>query len=205
MQLTFQNSNKILLLIFMLSTPSIWSGDKYNARVEANISMPQQICLEGENCGQSAPEMATPMTTTSQQIIASDKIKLSEGSEHEIKMLNMGTDGAMVFEPAVIKVSVGDTIHFKATDAAHNSVSVEGMIPAGAASWASQLSQDFSITLDTEGIYVYQCDPHLVMAMIGVIQVGDAVNQAEILSASQNYKSKLMMNSERLDKYLSKL
>ncbi len=205
MQLTFQNSNKILLLIFMLSTPLIWSGDKYNARVEANISMPQQVCLEGENCGQSAPEMATPMTTTTQQIIASDKIKLSEGSEHEIKMLNMGTDGAMVFEPAVIKVSVGDTIHFKATDAAHNSVSVEGMIPAGAASWASQLSQDFSITLDTEGIYVYQCDPHLVMAMIGVIQVGDAVNQAEILSASQNYKSKLVMNSERLDKYLSKL
>ncbi len=205
MQLTFQNSNKILLLIFMLSTPLIWSGDKYNARVEANISMPQQVCLEGENCGQSAPEMATPMTKTTQQIIASDKIKLSEGSEHEIKMLNMGTDGAMVFEPAVIKVSVGDTIHFKATDAAHNSVSVEGMIPAGAASWASQLSQDFSITLDTEGIYVYQCDPHLIMAMIGVIQVGDAVNQAEILSASQNYKSKLVMNSERLDKYLSKL
>ena len=167
--------------------------------------MPQQICLEGENCGQSAPEMATPMTITTQQIVASDKIKLSVGSEHEIKMLNMGTDGAMVFEPAVIKVSVGDTIHFKATDAAHNSVSVEGMIPAGAASWASQLSQDFSITLDTEGIYVYQCDPHLVMAMIGVIQVGDAVNQAEILSASQDYKSKLMMNSERLDKYLSKL
>ena len=86
MQLTFQNSNKILLLIFMLSTPSIWSGDKYNARVEANISMPQQICLEGENCGQSAPEMATPMTTTTQQIVASDKIKLSEGSEHEIKI-----------------------------------------------------------------------------------------------------------------------
>jgi len=205
MQLTFQNSNKILLLIFMLSTPLIWSGDKYNARVEANISMPQQVCLEGENCGQSAPEMAIAMTTTTQQIVVSDKVKLSEGSEHEIKMLNMGTDGAMVFEPAVIKVSVGDTIHFKATDAAHNSVSVEGMIPEGAASWASQLSQDFSITLDTEGIYVYQCDPHLVMAMIGVIQVGDAVNQAEILSASQDYKSKLMMNSERLDKYLSKL
>lgn len=205
MQLTFQNSNKILLLIFMLSTPLIWSGDKYNARVEANISMPQQVCLEGENCGQSAPEMAIAMTTTTQQIVVSDKVKLSEGSEHEIKMLNMGNDGAMVFEPAVIKVSVGDTIHFKATDAAHNSVSVEGMIPEGAASWASQLSQDFSITLDTEGIYVYQCDPHLVMAMIGVIQVGDAVNQAEILSASQDYKSKLMMNSERLDEYLSKL
>ncbi|GIR11264.1 MAG: hypothetical protein CM15mP22_6840 [Gammaproteobacteria bacterium] len=74
--------------IFMLSTPLIWSGDKYNARVEENFFMPQQICLEGENCGQN-PEMATPMTTTTQQIVASEKIKLSEGFEHEIK-INMG-------------------------------------------------------------------------------------------------------------------
>ena len=35
----------------------------------------------------------------------------------------------MIFEPAVLKVSVGDTIHFKATDAAHNSASIDGMVP----------------------------------------------------------------------------
>ena len=205
MQLTFQNSNKILLLIFMLSTPSIWSGDKYNARVEANISMPQQICLEGENCGQSAPEMATPMTTTTQQIVASDKIKLSEGSEHEIKMLNMGTEGAMVFEPAVIKISKGDTVNFVATDMSHNSASLDGMIPAGANSWNGALSQDISITFTEEGVYVYQCTPHAMMAMVGVIQVGEAVNVDAVKAEASQKKSIFVSNTDRLDEYLSQL
>ena len=136
---------------------------------------------------------------------AVEKVELSEGSEHIIKMLNSGEGGQMIFEPAVIKVSVGDTIHFKATDAAHNSVSVDGMVPVGASSWASQLSQDISITLDTEGVYVYQCDPHLIMAMVGVIQVGEAVNMDEIKSAASSYSSNFLMNNDRLQSYLSQL
>ena len=99
------------------------------------------------------------------------KVVLSAGSEHIVKMLNSGDGGNMIFEPAVIKVSKGDTIHFKAVDMAHNSATIEGMIPAGASAWASALSQDVSITLDAEGVYVYQCDPHAMMAMVGVIPV----------------------------------
>ena len=67
-------------------------------------------------------------------ILSAPKVELSEGSEHIIKMLNSGSGGSMVFEPAVIKVSKGDTIHFKATDMSHNSVSMDGMIPEGASS-----------------------------------------------------------------------
>ena len=78
------------------------------------------------------------------------KIELSEGSEHIVQMLNSGSGGTMVFDPPVIKVSVGDTIHFKSTDLSHNSASVAGMIPDGADSWAGMLSQDISVTLDTE-------------------------------------------------------
>ena len=134
-----------------------------------------------------------------------EKVSLSEGSEHEVKMLNSGPGGSMIFEPAVIKVSVGDTVHFKATDLAHNSASVAGMIPNGADSWAGQLSQDISVTLNTEGVYVYQCDPHVVMAMVGVIQVGDAVNMSDIEQAAQSMKSTFAMNSQRLEQYLSAL
>ena len=111
----------------------------------------------------------------------------------------------MIFEPAVIKVSKGDTIHFKATDMSHNSVSVDGMVPGGAAPWAGQLNQDISVTFDTEGVYVYQCDPHVMMAMIGVIQVGDPINMEEIKKASQDYRSKFVMNAERIDNYLNQL
>jgi pseudoazurin len=138
-------------------------------------------------------------------ILSAPKVELSEGSEHIIKMLNSGSGGSMVFEPAVIKVSKGDTIHFKATDMSHNSVSMDGMIPEGASSWAGQLSQDITVKLDSEGVYVYQCDPHAMMAMIGVIQVGEAVNLSEVKNAAIDKKSTFMMNSDRLDTYLSQL
>ena len=39
-------------------------------------------------------------------------------AEYEVKMLNNGTEGMMVFEPAVLKVAVGDTVKFVATDMA---------------------------------------------------------------------------------------
>ena len=133
------------------------------------------------------------------------KVELSEGSEHIVKMLNSGEGGQMIFEPAVIKVSVGDTIHFKATDPSHNSASMSGMIPEGAKTWDGPNSQDISVVLEKEGIYVYQCTPHLMMAMIGVIQVGEAVNINEVKAAASDLKSTFVMNSERIDDYLNQL
>lgn len=147
----------------------------------------------------------TAITVVAGSAASASKVKLSEGSEHIIKMLNSGAGGSMIFEPAVIKVSKGDTIHFKATDIAHNSASMDGMIPEGASSWAGQLSQDITIQLDNEGVYVYQCDPHAMMAMVGVIQVGEAVNMSQVKEEAGNKKSTFMMNSDRLETYLSQL
>ena len=147
--------------------------------------------------------MATNMTmATSSDVL---KVELSEGSEHIVKMLNSGDGGQMIFEPAVLKVSKGDTIHFKATDMSHNSASIDGMPPDGAAAWAGAMNTDISVTLDTEGIYVYQCDPHAMMAMIGVIQVGEATNMDAIKQASNSYKSSFIMNTNRIDDYLNQL
>ena len=147
--------------------------------------------------------MATNMTmATSSDVL---KVELSEGSEHIVKMLNSGDGGQMIFEPAVLKVSKGDTIHFKATDMSHNSASIDGMLPDGAVAWAGAMNADISVTLDTEGIYVYQCDPHAMMAMIGVIQVGEATNMDAIKQASNSYKSSFIMNTNRIDDYLNQL
>jgi pseudoazurin len=133
------------------------------------------------------------------------KISLSEGSEHIVKMLNVGDGGNMIFEPAVLKVSLGDTVHFKAIDMSHNSATIQGMVPPGASAWAGALSKDISVTLDTEGVYVYQCDPHAMMAMVGVIQVGEAVNMEEINAAAETVKPSFMLNAERLTGYLLQL
>jgi pseudoazurin len=124
----------------------------------------------------------------------------------EVKMLNQGASGVMVFEPAFLKINTGDTVTFLATDAAHNSASIPGMLPNGASSWNGELSRDIAVTFDVPGVYGYQCTPHSMMAMVGVIQVGD--NNANLDSAkasAESFKSTFVMNQSRLDDLLLKL
>ena len=123
--------------------------------------------------------------------------------DFEVNMLNQGADGVMVFEPSVLKISVGDTVTFKPTNPGHNSASIAGMIPTGANSWDGGMSQEVKVTFTEEGTYVYQCTPHLMMAMVGVITVGDAsVNLSAVKDAANEKKSEFMMSAQRLDEYL---
>ncbi len=124
-------------------------------------------------------------------------------AEHTIKMLNNGAEGMMVFEPAFLKVEKGDSVTFVSTDAGHDSVS--SLIPEGATAWTGENSKDLTVTLDTEGVYIYKCTPHLMMAMVGVIQVGEATNKAEAVAAAEELSSKIMMNKERLGGYIAKI
>ena len=125
---------------------------------------------------------------------------------HTVKMLNQGSTGVMVFEPAVLKINIGDTVTFVATDAAHNSASIPGMLPPNANAWNGQLSRDISVTFDIPGIYGYQCTPHAMMAMVGIIQVGDdSSNLQSVINSASQFKSTFVMNQTRLDEYLSQL
>jgi plastocyanin len=46
----------------------------------------------------------------------------ARAAEVEVRMLNKGVEGAMVFEPALVKVALGDTVKFVATDKAHKAI-----------------------------------------------------------------------------------
>ena len=185
----------LILISFILSV----GASEADKAIEKRIAPVGSVCVQGEDCGSAAAPVAAPSSSSL------PKIALSEGSEHTVKMLNSGPGGTMVFDPPVIKVSVGDTIHFKSVDLSHNSASMAGMIPEGASSWAGMLSQDISVTLEKEGVYVYQCDPHVMMAMVGVIQAGEATNLESIKAAVDAKKSTFIMNADRLDNYLSQL
>ena len=125
---------------------------------------------------------------------------------YEVKMLNQGSEGYMVFEPSVLKIKKGDSVTFVPTDAAHNSASIEGMIPSGASKWNGKLSQNITVTFDVEGLYGYQCTPHAMMAMVGMIQVGENKSNLEsVKAAAQKIKTTFVMNQGRLDNYLSQL
>ena len=127
-------------------------------------------------------------------------------ADHQVKMLNSGSDGYMVFEPAVLSVQLGDTVTFVATDMAHNSASIAGMIPDGAKPWYGKLSKDITVTFDTAGVYVYQCTPHAMMAMVGIINAGDnKANLTAIKAAAAKKKAGFVTNKDRLDNYLVQL
>ena len=201
---------KKLLILLTFFASLVMSSDMRESAIEERTKPMGSICLKGDGCGISSAGpgyKVNPLAamTGAPVEVSSNKIALSEGPVHEVKMLNSGADGIMVFEPAVIKISKGDTVNFVATDMSHNSASLDGMIPAGANSWNGALSQDISITFTEEGVYVYQCTPHAMMAMVGVIQVGDAVNLDAVKAEASQKKSIFVSNTDRLDEYLSQL
>ena len=53
--------------------------------------------------------------------------------------------------------------------------------------------------------YVYRCTPHLMMAMVGVIQVGNNKNLEDVKLKASQLKNSFVTNKERLDQYLSEL
>ncbi len=111
-------------------------------------------------------------------------------AEFEVKMLNKGEKGAMVFEPAHIKAAPGDTIRFVPTDKGHNVETINGMIPAGAEPFKSKFNEEFAVTIDKEGVYGVKCTPHYGMGMVALIEVGAAANLAEAKAVKQTGKAK---------------
>ena len=123
--------------------------------------------------------------------------------EHEIKMLNFSESGPMVFEPGFLRIEPGDTVIFKPVDLAHNTETISTMIPDGGQEWLGNINEEVRVTLTTECVYVYQCTPHLILGMVGVIQVGKPSNLNEVIEASSNMT--FAVNSERLSNYLGQV
>jgi pseudoazurin len=91
----------------------------------------------------------------------------------DVKMLNKGEAGTMVFEPALVKLAPGDSVRFVATDKGHNAETIEGMLPEGATAFAGKTNEEITVTFDQPGLYGVRCKPHFAMGMVMVIAVGD--------------------------------
>ncbi len=128
---------------------------------------------------------------------------IAYSAEHEVKMLNFGADGGMVFEPGFLRVEVGDTVNFIATDMSHNTESIAGLIPDEANGWSGTINENVSVVIDKEGVYVYQCTPHLILGMVGVIQAGKPVNKEKVMANID--KVTIAVNQERLTNYLNQV
>ncbi|NEN75032.1 pseudoazurin [Pelistega sp. NLN82] len=129
---------------------------------------------------------------------------MANAAHHEVKMLNANDEGSMVFEPGFLKVQPGDTVTFKPTNQGHFVQS--RTVPEGAEKFISEEDEEFTITLDKEGIYVYTCPPHRMMNMNGIIQVGDNMtNREQAAKMVEDLEKRAQTNKGRLEKYFSEV
>lgn len=96
----------------------------------------------------------------------------ADAAEFEVRMLNKGEAGPMVFEPAVVQAAPGDTIRFVPTDKSHNVEAIKGMLPDGVDPFKSRANDEFVLTLTEPGVYGVKCSPHVSMGMVALIQAG---------------------------------
>jgi pseudoazurin len=111
-------------------------------------------------------------------------------AEFEVKMLNKGAEGAMVFEPSLLKIAPGDTVKFLATDKTHNAESIKGMIPEGAKPFVGKVNEEITVTFEQPGIYGIKCLPHYGMGMVGMIVVGPPSNEEQAKAVTHPGRAK---------------
>ena len=100
--------------------------------------------------------------------------KILFAADITIEMLNKLEKRNMVFSEEIIKINVGDTVFWEATDKGHNVefISKNG-VPEGVDKFKSKINKDAEFTFTIPGIYAYWCTPHKTMGMIGFVIVGD--------------------------------
>ena len=106
-------------------------------------------------------------------------------AEIEVQMLNKGSDGQkMVFEPALIRANVGDTITFLPTQKGHMAASMKGMMADGG-KFKGKTNKPVSYTVTEEGLYGIKCTPHMANGMVAIIVVGESFDKEAFLDGKK--------------------
>ena len=112
-------------------------------------------------------------------------------ADQTVEMLNRLNKESMVFEPKIVRVNVGETVLWKATDKGHNVEFIKNGVPEGVDKFKSKYNKDTEYKFTIPGIYAYWCTPHKNMGMIGFVVVGDdKSNLEEIKKLRFSAKSK---------------
>lgn len=124
--------------------------------------------------------------------------------DHQILMRDEGGDGAYVMEPGYLFINPGDTVTFVGHGEKGHSHNVRGLVvPKGEEmNHLGFLKKGMTWTYKPtkEGVYVYECVPH--PGMIGIIQVGKAVNAMDLSDInSKSVKFKQEITQQRFKKY----
>jgi|TARA_B100000073_G_C23429570_1_gene450649 plastocyanin len=85
--------------------------------------------------------------------------------------VQMGYDGNLVFEPAEVSISAGESVHFVNNMLPPHNVVVEDHPEISHEGLAMMPGEEFDVTFSEAGDYTYWCGPHKGAGMIGTVHV----------------------------------
>ena len=106
-------------------------------------------------------------------------------ADFEVRLLQDGTTGAMVFEPTITKVAVGDTVTFVPTQKGHSAEAIKDLLPAGAATFKGAVGEKLAVTFTEPGTYGVKCAPFAGAGMVGLVIVGTDPIDADGVAAAR--------------------
>ena len=114
-----------------------------------------------------------------------------------VEMLNKLEKENMVFSIKIVKVDVGDTVFWKATNKGHNvEFIMKGGVPEGVDKFKSKVGQDTEYTFLIPGIYAYWCSPHKAAGMIGFVIVGHDLSNLDSIKSIKYFGKSIKVAAE---------
>ena len=119
-------------------------------------------------------------------------------ADETIEMLNKLGKESMIYSKKIVRINVGETVFWKATDKGHNVEFIKGGVPEGVEKFKSKFNKDTQYTFNIPGIYAYWCTPHKSMGMIGFVVVGndksniDAIRSIKFMGRSKKIAPELI-------------
>ena len=85
--------------------------------------------------------------------------------------IQMGSGGNLIFDPADVTISAGESVHFVNNMLPPHNVVVEDHPDLSHEALAMMLGEEFDVTFPEAGDYTYWCGPHKGAGMTGTIHV----------------------------------
>jgi len=192
-------TSKIILIMALLGLATA-CGDNSGetapgepaSQAEAPASQPAPEAESMPAAGEEPASTAEPAAEESAATDHADADSSTEaGADNPAPETHTVTARSTAYDPMVLKIKPGDRVRW-INMSGHNNNFEPGNIPEGAEPWRTALGEDVSRTFDVEGIYLYKCDPHFALGMVGAIIVGEPVNLEQVSQNAQGmYKRAL--------------
>ncbi len=79
----------------------------------------------------------------------------------------------------------------------HDTQSIDELMPEGAEPFQLVLGQNGSVTFNVEGVYIYKCNPHFALGMVGAVVVGQPSNLDDVLKNAKGMAKRAALKTKK--------